>query len=268
VLTFVFFLSRHNPYRIGDHIQASNADEARAMKAAADRSGCVLMEAFHSRYHPLAQRMKAIIDSGELGALQDIRVHFGFPWVPSDNIRLNFELGGGALMDTGCYTINLLRYLGGGKQAEEPEVTAVRMSETRANVDGITEAELRFPSGARGHIICAIKGWMLPRIHLRVEGSLGTMKVLNPIAPQVVYHRLAVDTVTTKRVERLKGESSYYLQLDAFCRAVQDDEYFPTHSGDAILNMAVIDRIYEAAGLPRRGQARETVASTVMEAAE
>ena len=94
---------------------AANAADAQRMADAAASSGRVLMEAFHWRYHPLAARMREIVDSGELGKIRHIETHFCIPlWIPGD-IRFRLDLAGGATMDTGCYAISILRFLAGAE---------------------------------------------------------------------------------------------------------------------------------------------------------
>jgi predicted dehydrogenase len=77
--------------------------------------------------------------------------------------------------------------------------------------------------------------------------------VVNPVAPQF-YHRL---TVTTRagdvRRERLAKVTTYSCQLRAFAGAVLRGEPIATGPDDAVKNMRVIDAVYRAAGLPRRG---------------
>src|SRR5205814_2875807 len=100
----------------------ANAAEAAVVAEAAGSSGLVVMEAFHYRYHPLARRMQEIVAGGELGELRHVEAHLCFPLPRFSNIRYDFGLAGGALMDAGCYTVNLVRMLGGG----EPEVVSAR----------------------------------------------------------------------------------------------------------------------------------------------
>jgi predicted dehydrogenase len=88
------------------------------MAEVARQSQLVLVEAFHYRYHPLAARMKEIINNGELGTLQRIEAWLCFPLLARNDIRCNLSLAGGATMDAGSYTINVLRFLAG----EEPKV--------------------------------------------------------------------------------------------------------------------------------------------------
>src|SRR5262249_10525322 len=90
---------------------AANAGAAGAMAAAASRTGRVLMEAFHYRYHPLFARARSILDAGEIGRVTHLEANFCIPLPFPNDIRWRADLAGGALMDTGCYTVSLLRHL-------------------------------------------------------------------------------------------------------------------------------------------------------------
>jgi predicted dehydrogenase len=90
---------------------SSNAAEAEEMAQVARETGLILSEAFAYRYYPLAERVKQIIKSGELGSIQHIEAKFSFLLPVPNNIRFNYDLAGGALMDCGCYPVSLIRYL-------------------------------------------------------------------------------------------------------------------------------------------------------------
>jgi len=227
---------------------ASNAAEAERMAEAARQSGRVLMEAFHWRYHPLAARMREIVDSGELGTLRHVETHFCVPLIIPGDIRYRLDLAGGATMDTGCYAISILRFLAGA----EPEVVAAEARLSSPGVDRYMEADFRFADGRTGRMTCSLFSAALVRMSARVRGDQGELSVFNPIAPQF-YHRLTVRTAAGTRRERLRGDATYTYQLRAFVDAVRNGKPFPTDPAHAILNMRVIDAVYTAAGLPPRG---------------
>jgi hypothetical protein len=129
---------------------ASNADEARQMAAAAERSGRRLIEAFHWRFHPLAARMRAVLDSGVLGPLRHVEATMCIRSPLPNDIRYRYDLAGGATMDTGCYAISIARFLAGA----EPTVVSAEARLARANVDRWMTAELAFPGGVGGRITC------------------------------------------------------------------------------------------------------------------
>jgi predicted dehydrogenase len=89
------------------------------------------------------------------------------------------------------------------------------------------------------------------RISARAVGERGELRVRNPLAPQL-GHKIAVRTADARRVERLSRRASYAFQLDAFAGAVLRGDTVLTDPADAIRNMAVIDAVYRAAGLPPR----------------
>ena len=129
---------------------ASNADEAGRMVETELRTGRILVEAFHWRYHPLCSRVVEIVQAGTLAELRRVDVSFLLPrkLIPDDNIRWQYDMGGGATMDTGCYCVNFLRLLLG-----EPErVIYAAATASGTDVDGRMQAELQFRNGCIGSI--------------------------------------------------------------------------------------------------------------------
>ncbi len=173
----------------------ANEAEARQVADVAARTGRVAMEAFHWRYHALAGRMKAIVAGGELGAVRRIETAMCIPLPLPGDIRYRLDLAGGAMMDTGCYAVSMLRHLADA----EPTVESARAKLASPGVDRAMEAELRFEDGRTGHIACSLWSSALLRIRARVVGELGTMDVLNPVAPQF-YHHLTVKTRALRHV--------------------------------------------------------------------
>jgi predicted dehydrogenase len=230
----------------------ANAEEAASVAEAARHSGLVVMEAFHYRYHALTRRMLEILGSGELGTITKIEAWLCFPLVPGNNVRWDYQLAGGALMDAGCYTIHLLRTLAGA----EPKVSSATAKTRRTAVDRLMKAELSFPGGCTGLITASMLSREVLGAGARVRGTRGTMEVLNPYAPQLV-HRLVVRSDTRRAVEYMPRQpSTYASQLRAFTGAVLRGEPMLTGPDDAVANMAVIDACYAAAGLPRREPTR------------
>jgi predicted dehydrogenase len=189
---------------------AANAEEAQAMARTAEETGRVLMEAFHYRYHPLAQRIADIAASGELGKIEHIYSTMCFPLPVFSDIRYRFDLAGGATMDAGCYAVHMARLVGG----PDPEVVSATAKLRDPNVDRAMAAELRFPSGALGHVSVSMWSNKLLNVSLRVVGSEGELRVLNPVAPQL-WHRLTIRCKQGKRTENLvvsQFEISGFLQ--------------------------------------------------------
>jgi predicted dehydrogenase len=226
----------------------SNAAEAEDLAAVAQSTGLVLMEAFHWRYHPLAQRMVEIARSGELGPLTHVEAALCFPLPLFSDIRYQYDLAGGALMDAGCYTVHITRTLAG----EEPEVVRATPKLRNPKIDRAMTADFKFPSGATGKITCSMWSTQLLRLHAKVTGERGEMRVFNPTTPQL-YNRMKVRVDGQSRTEHFPRKPTYEYQLEAFCAAVLRGEPTLTPPADSIANMRVIDAIYRAAGMQVRG---------------
>jgi predicted dehydrogenase len=233
----------------------SNAAQAREVAAAADGTGLVVMEAFHYRYHPLAQRMAELVHGGELGAIQRVETAMCFPLPRFSDIRYDYGLAGGALMDAGCYAVHALRLLAPG----DPEVTGARALTLRRDprIDRAMTAQFSFPgsatgqSTATGEIRASMWSCDLLRVRARVVGERGALTVTNFVAPQV-WSRFTVTVDGRRRRERFGGEATYVHQLRAFAAAVRGEPANLTPPSDSIATMSLIDDIYTAAGLPLR----------------
>jgi predicted dehydrogenase len=227
---------------------ASNAEEAEEMATVAREKGLVLSEAFAYRYHPLTARVKEIIANGEIGKVEHIDAQFCFLLPSPKNIRFNYDLAGGALMDCGCYPVSLIRYL----MQAEPTVENAEARLFAAQVDRRMSADLSFADGRTAHLVCDMLYLRLFRSSLKVEGSEGKLEVINPYHPHW-FHRLKVQGQKGSYSENTYKQNAYVLQLRAFLRAIQGEKKLSTDPADAVANMRVIDAIYEKAGLQKRG---------------
>ena len=228
---------------------ASNADEARKVKAVADaHPDLVVMEAFHYRYHPFADRLREIVASGELGTVQRVETAMCFPLPRFGDIRYDYDLAGGATMDVGCYTIHCLRLLAG----EEPEVVSAKAKLKGPKIDRAMVAELAFPSGATGRIQCSMWSSAILKLGASVIGDEGEMNVRNFTMPHL-FGKLTVRTKAGTRSEAATKDRTYDRQLDAFCNAVLRSGPNLTPPSDSVITMEIIDAVYTAAGLPVRG---------------
>ncbi|MGZ6299348.1 MAG: Gfo/Idh/MocA family protein [Candidatus Limnocylindria bacterium] len=194
---------------------AMNAREAEALAAAAASSGKLLMEAFMYRFHP---RLAALV-----GGLRDpmyVHATFGFKLEDASNYRLKADLGGGALLDVGCYVVSVARWILG-----EPSRVLAR-SRFAHGVDMTTSALLQFDGGATAAVWSSFE------------------------SPE--EQGLAV--VTREGVERLerpfttRDESDpYQLMVESFAKSVIDRIPAAIPLSESIANMRVLDRIRAAA---------------------
>ncbi|KAG2155904.1 NAD(P)-binding protein [Suillus bovinus] len=255
------------------------AEETRRMFALADQKGLVLLEAFHYRFHPAIQRVKAIIDSGELGALKEVNATLTIPKGAISNpanIRMNYDLGGGAMMDCGCYPLSCVRYLASANPSAVISATATRHPKD-PRIDLGTTANLTFASSKPGEepvkstIRCSLAhpprwGFIprLPEIDVNVVCERGSIDMFNFVMP-VIYHYITVKpdgaaprTEKAYTFESGKGEDwwlTYRYQLEAFVDKVKGrTPQTWVNPEDSIANMEWIEKIYEESGLGSRPQ--------------
>ncbi len=227
---------------------ASNAQEAKHMADAARATGKLLVEAFHYRFHPLAKFVEETVRAGRLGKIKSAEAAITIPnsLFPRDDIRFQLDLAGGATMDVGAYCINAVRHVFN----EEPSVEEAKPTVVSPGMDGAMEARFRFPSGGEGRIRCSMIAEKLES-RLIIEGERGRIACENPFMPQM-RHRMEVTLDGLTEEKTFERTATYTFQLRAFVKAVQERRALTT-AEDGILNMAAIDAVYRAAGLPVRG---------------
>lgn len=224
---------------------ALSAAHARTMADAASAAGRPLMEAMHSRFHHAFLRAEALVAEGALGRVT--RAHGVFdasiPYRPGE-LRWIRPLGGGSLMDLGCYPLHALRTL----LKAEPQVLSAEL-DVRHGVDAAMRAHLRF-----GEVEAQVACSMVPEAggtyrRLTLEGERARLDFDNFVSPQN-GGRLTL-THADGRVEDLpvEGPSSYAAQLDRFVAAATAGADPLTGGADAVAQMTAIDAIYAAGGL-------------------
>jgi predicted dehydrogenase len=226
---------------------AMNSAQATLMSEAALRTGRRLIEAFHDRYHPLTGYLLQLVASGVLGRLTHIDATFSAhnPFDPA-SIRHDPAIGGGALMDLGCYPAHWLRSVSG----EEPVVLSAEGEANPLGADESIRAELRFPSGATGRLTASMAPIQRLTDSLRIEAENGSVEADGMVFPHNGHSvRELIDGIPRKLT--VAGNETYDHQLAAVVRAFETGEPLPTEGHDPLGNMAVIDAIYAQAGFDR-----------------
>mgnify|MGYP003643450148 FL=1 len=228
---------------------AMNAGEASRMVEASIHTGKPLIEAFHYRFHPAFQRVLDIVRSGQLGAVRRIEAAFDvtIPYRPGE-LRHTLAVGGGALMDLGCYPLHAVRTLIGA----EPTVVSATAHCEHPGVDLRTVAELAFPGGETASIRTSMAPDTPFDAWIRVEGSDGRLEIINPIHPHRGHSITATINGKTETFT-VDGEATYNHQLAHVIDVLAGRAAPLTGGQDAVGNMAAIDAIYRAAGLNPRG---------------
>jgi predicted dehydrogenase len=247
----------HKPWTIaaaerGKHVLcekplALNAAEAADIIAARDRTGVKMQEAFMVWTHPQWQRAVEICRSGRLGKLRSYTGHFSYFSDDPDNIRNFPHMGGGALMDIGCYLLTTSRMIFG----EEPRrVLALIERDPEFEVDALTSIMLDYPSG---QAIGTCSTRMIYYQRVQVFGSEGRLEIDIPFnAPTDRPCRLWLDNegdLTGATVETIEIDTcnQFRIQGDEFSRAVLNDTEVPYPLEMSLANMKLIDALFRSA---------------------
>ena len=233
----------------------SNAREAAEVAAAARSSDRVFMEGFHFPYHPFSKRVRDMLDTHAIGRVQSVDVMFEIPsqvFGSPQSIRRQFALGGGSIMDAGCYAILGIREILG-----EPERVSSAHAETdphEPQIDMRMDATLLFSGGRRAHLRTSFLGTQKGRAVplLTVHGETGTLAVKSFVVPQWGAS-LHMEWPRHTYNEAADQTPSFIFQLRELVRCIRDGAPVLTSADNGLANMRVIDAIYTKAGLKPRG---------------
>ncbi|KAF9081178.1 hypothetical protein BGX23_001171 [Mortierella sp. AD031] len=260
---------------------SSNEAQAKELFQLARSKNLILLEAFHYRFHPASIRFRKLVQEHVATGhdIQKVESIMSFPTIfPADDIRFNYKLGGGIVMDAGCYTINSIRYFSG---LEVESVEAATPKIVSEDIDGRMEATLTLKGGAQAKLIASLTNpWfsvqtyreVFPRVTIETDDKIFTFGVF--LLPSI-YHYITVKDRASGKTEKLpklynEGFSTYKYQLDAFVTAVKHVKENPSIESqssqdidvvgiagwvdgeDTIANMKVIDAVYKRAGMNLR----------------
>ncbi len=193
------------------------AAEVEEMYGAAERAGVLLMEAFMYRFHPQITWAREQVAAGRIGPLRMIRSSFMFDLrSSSDNIRLKGALGGGSLMDVGCYPLSLCRLFFDGA----PERAVAMVTEpAESEVEWGMQAALDFGEGRRGLIDSS---FALPWGQgAELIGDLGRLIIPRPFTPGKAETVVRLETGQETHERRFAAVDQYQLQVEAFAESVR-----------------------------------------------
>jgi predicted dehydrogenase len=227
-------------------IGLSSAEAAKLIDTR-DRTGVKIQEAFMVRTHPQWLVVRDLIERERIGALQSITGFFSYFNTDAANIRNSLETGGGALMDIGCYCINLSRFILG----EEPRrVSALIERDARTKIDKLTSAILDFPT-CQSTFTCATQ--LVPFQRMQFFGTKGRIEVeipfnIPPDQPTRIFIDAGADLFGAN-VETIKvpAADQYTIQGDLFSRAISEGSEQAIPLEDSVKNMSVIEAVFRAA---------------------
>jgi predicted dehydrogenase len=194
---------------------AMSPEECEQMMKACQKNQVFFMEGFMYRFHPQHQRVKEIIGSGVIGTVKLMRASFSFPMAARHSkIRLSKELGGGALMDVGCYCINACRFI---LDAEPIRVFASAEMSPDGQVDTLLVATLEFPENVKGVIDCGLT--MTRRHAYEVVGTEGKIDVPAAFVP-TEETSITITKEGMKQEERFEAINQYRLEFEHFSECI------------------------------------------------
>jgi predicted dehydrogenase len=222
---------------------AISVAECRTLIEARDRTGVCVGEAFMVRTHPQWLRARELVRSGAIGDLVSVAAAFSYTNRDPNNIRNVPEYGGGALMDIGCYPIQISRFLFG---AEPVHVSGIVQRDPDFGTDRLTSAVLEFPNG---HAVFTCSTQMVPYQRVQIFGTKARIEVEIPFnAPPDRPCRLFLDDGRDVFGSGVTAEEfdvcdQYTLQGDRFSEAILTGGEVPTPLEDSLANMTVIEKI-------------------------
>jgi len=197
-----------------------------------------VMEAFMYRFHPQWRRARQLVADGAIGELRTVQSFFSYYLDDPTNVRNMAGIGGGGLMDIGCYNISLSRFI---FDAEPRRVLGIVEYDPRFNTDRLASGILDF-GGGTATFTCSTQ--LTPYQRVNIFGTEGRVEIEIPFnappdKPCRIWHQRG-DTI-----EEIVFDvaDQYTIQGDLFARAVLDDTPVPTPIADAVANMRVLDAI-------------------------
>jgi predicted dehydrogenase len=201
-----------------------------------------IMEAFMYRHHPQWQKAKDIVSSGGIGALRTVHSFFSYFNDDPGNVRNIACIGGGGLMDIGCYNISLSRFI---FDAEPKRVLGLIELDPEFQTDRLTSGILQFGNGT-ATFTCATQ--LTPYQRVNIYGTEGRIEIdipfnAPPEKPCLLWHLSGADS----REIVFPICDQYTLQSDLFAQAILKNAPVPTPLEDGVMNMKVIDAMVKSA---------------------
>ena len=214
-----------------------NATETEDMFACASRSGRLLVEAVWGRWHPRFSRMVNAVTSGEIGNIEHIETAFTFVSEMTDNYRLNPLMGGGALLDVGCYQAHAWVAL--TKGATNVEIENLSRTIGPTEVDLTTDVSVRINGSFTAH---AVSSFALPsQQQLIVHGSIGSMHTES--GESFTTWNEASSLRVNDVVEEFGVTNAFVEMVENVSRVIEGQEGWIVPSADSIRVAQILDSI-------------------------
>ena len=214
-----------------------NAQETEEMFATASRSGRLLVEAVWGRWHPRFARMVEVVASGAIGSIEHIETAFTFTSEMTDNYRLNPLMGGGALLDVGCYQAHAWVALANG--AKDVVIDELSRTVGPTGVDLTTDVSVRINSSITAH---AVSSFALPsQQHFVVRGSNGSMHT--GVGESFTTWNEASSLHVNDAVEEFAVTNAFVEMVENVSRVIEGEAGWVVPSADSIRVAHILDSI-------------------------
>jgi predicted dehydrogenase len=201
-----------------------------------------VMEAFMYRFHPQWQQARQMVNEGKIGELRTIQSFFSYYLDDAHNIRNRAEAGGGGMLDIGCYTVSLARFIFG---AEPERVCGIVEYDPRFNTDRLASGILDFGRGT-STFTCSTQ--LVPYQRVNIFGTTGRIEIEIPFnAPTDQPCKIWYEHGTEIEETQFAVCDQYTIQGDQFSQAILNNTRVPTPIEDAVANMKVIETIIRSA---------------------
>ncbi len=222
---------------------ARDVAEAQQMVDFFAQRGVLFAEAFMYRFHPQTNQVRQLLANNQIGDIHLINSAFTFTLTQENNIRLSKDLAGGALMDVGCYCVNVMRLLTG----EEPiQIEAFANFGETSDVDESLVGLLQFPSGVLGHFDCGLRSYRAN--YYEIRGSIGRILVEEAFTMRP-GNEYTIKVWQGEDYQEFKTPAVDHHQLMAedFADALLNNRPPRFPAQDAVENMRVIDQLLASA---------------------
>jgi predicted dehydrogenase len=229
---------------------ASNSAEALVVRDVARTASGQIVEGFHYLHHPVINRLRELVTSGELGDIQQLDIELNIPGPPDSDPRWSLELAGGATMDLGCYVLNAARQFGRWLD-QTPSVVKAEATLKKPEVDAAMRVELAYHGGIPGRLHWDMNAEDRQMVWT-VTGSAATAVVPAFAVPHLDNLILITRNGSTEE-QTLGDQTSYAYQLAALADTLRTGAEFMIDVDDSVANAELIDEVYRTAGLTPRG---------------
>lgn len=223
-------------------IGLSSQQAGQLAAAAAEHPRLKIMEAFMYRFHPQWQYARKMMREGTLGEVKAVQSFFSYYNTDPKNIRNIKEVGGGAMMDIGCYCISIARFL---FEKEPVRVSGTVVTDEKLGTDILSSGILDFSTG-NSTFTCSTQSFPYQRVN--IAGTEGRLEIMIPFnAPPAEGMEMWHHSKNGPGRILFEATDQYTLQADAFSLAVLDNTEVPYPLGDAVNNMRVIEAVFKSA---------------------